>query len=90
MLRLAERLEPVADVQIHDRHGRVLEAGLVEEHEHVLVLEQFALAQVVDFNQQMRLIALEKGFTLNEYEVCKVLDSGDKGPPIRVKNEQAM
>ena len=38
----------------------------------------------------MRLIALEKGFTLNEYEVCKLSDDGTKGAPIKVKNEKDM
>lgn len=42
------------------------------------------------FNTQMRLIALEKGFTLNEYEVCRLTDDGTKGPPIKVKTERDM
>ena len=42
------------------------------------------------FNTQMRLIALEKGFTLNEYEVCKLADDGTKGAPIKVKTEKDM
>lgn len=42
------------------------------------------------FNTQMRLIALEKGFTLNEYEVCKLADDGTKGAPIKVKTERDM
>ncbi|ELR13437.1 DNA polymerase beta, putative [Acanthamoeba castellanii str. Neff] len=40
------------------------------------------------FNQQMRKIALDRGFTLNEYDVCPVGSTGVKGDPIEVHSEE--
>jgi len=40
------------------------------------------------FNQQMRKIALDRGFTLNEYALCPVGSTGVKGDPIPVHSEE--
>ena len=40
------------------------------------------------FNQHMRKIALEKGYTLNEYNLRKLGSGGVPGKPVDVKSEQ--
>eukprot|EP01094_Clydonella_sp_ATCC50884_P003292 TRINITY_DN1254_c0_g1_i1.p1 TRINITY_DN1254_c0_g1~~TRINITY_DN1254_c0_g1_i1.p1 ORF type:complete len:349 (+),score=125.50 TRINITY_DN1254_c0_g1_i1:217-1263(+) len=40
------------------------------------------------FNRQMRMIALERGYTLNESSICPVGETGVKGPPIPVESEE--
>jgi len=40
------------------------------------------------FNRQMRTIALERGFTLSEYSICPIGETGVKGDPLPVSSEQ--
>ncbi|KAL6052498.1 DNA polymerase [Balamuthia mandrillaris] len=40
------------------------------------------------FNQQMRTICLERGFSLNEYAIFPVGETGEKGEPIEVHSEK--
>jgi len=40
------------------------------------------------FNNQMRLIANQKGFTLNEYEIRAIGETKEKGEPLEVMCEQ--
>jgi DNA polymerase beta len=40
------------------------------------------------FNKNMRKIALEKGYTLNEYSVRKIGTTGIPGNPLPVTSEQ--
>ncbi len=40
------------------------------------------------FNTQMRIIALERGFTLSEYSICPLGETGVKGDPIPVNSEE--
>jgi DNA polymerase beta len=40
------------------------------------------------FNRQMRIIALERGYTLSEYAICPIGETGVKGDPLPVTSEQ--
>eukprot|EP01089_Gocevia_fonbrunei_P009432 TRINITY_DN21732_c0_g1_i1.p2 TRINITY_DN21732_c0_g1~~TRINITY_DN21732_c0_g1_i1.p2 ORF type:complete len:240 (-),score=35.40 TRINITY_DN21732_c0_g1_i1:54-773(-) len=40
------------------------------------------------FNNQMRIRAQEKGYTLNEYELCPLGEDGKKGKPLPVASEK--
>jgi DNA polymerase beta len=40
------------------------------------------------FNKNMRRIALEKGYTLNEYSLRKIGSTGIPGKPLKVTSEE--
>eukprot|EP01095_Lingulamoeba_sp_RSL-Kostka_P005051 TRINITY_DN16414_c0_g1_i1.p1 TRINITY_DN16414_c0_g1~~TRINITY_DN16414_c0_g1_i1.p1 ORF type:complete len:381 (-),score=130.55 TRINITY_DN16414_c0_g1_i1:155-1297(-) len=40
------------------------------------------------FNTQMRMIALERGYTLNEYNITPMGETGEKGAPLPVSSEE--
>jgi len=41
-----------------------------------------------EFNRQLRVVALKKGFTLSEYGIFPVGSTGEVGDPMPVESEQ--